>query len=195
MQKAQRRGSRTWNANRGNIANRPPIPYVAPVDPYYGKREMTKIKVKLPDGTNYQMVPFRVGINEDYVNHIITLMQLIQQKELKSTVEKACEVVLDNRDKLGPLYKKLNMAKFNQEKDDLNKQIKTTKKDLEKTKKVPCRNCEGLQAVSCLLCQRSPHSVGQSCSRNAHEGSLGHSEWDNSQGTPYKDLGFFFGLH
>ena len=46
---------------------------MAPVDPY-AKQEKTKIKVKLPDGTNYQIVPFHMGINEDYVNLIIAMM-------------------------------------------------------------------------------------------------------------------------
>ena len=31
-------------------------------------------------------------------------------------------------DKLGPLYKKLNMSKFNSEKEDLKKQIETLRK-------------------------------------------------------------------
>ena len=67
----------------GNIANQPLIPYVAPVDPYE-KQEKTKIKIKLPDGTNYQMVPFCVGRNEGYVNHIIAMICLIQQKDWKT---------------------------------------------------------------------------------------------------------------
>ena len=37
-------------------------------------------------------------------------------------------------DKLGPLYQKLNMSKVNSEKEDLKKQIKTTKEDLLKAK-------------------------------------------------------------
>ena len=55
-------------------------------------------------------------------------MQLIQQKKLKSTVEKAFEVITGHNDKLGPLYKNFNAAKFKQEKDDLNNQIETIKK-------------------------------------------------------------------
>ena len=47
------------------------------------------------------------------------MMQLIQQKKLKSTVEKAFEVITghNDNDKLGPLYKNFNAAKFKQEKD------------------------------------------------------------------------------
>ena len=66
-------GLKDLECKRGNIANLPPIPYVAPVDPYE-KQEKTEIKVKLPGGTYYQMVPLRVGINEDYINHIIAMI-------------------------------------------------------------------------------------------------------------------------
>jgi hypothetical protein len=107
--KSPAEGLKDSECKRGAIANRPPIPYVAPVDPYE-KQEKAKIKVKLPDGTNYQMVPSRAGSNEDYVNHIISMIRLIQQKELKSSMEKVFVVVSDTRDKIGPLQKKLNVA-------------------------------------------------------------------------------------
>ena len=93
-----------------NIIYRPPIPYVEPADPN-GKQETTKIKVKLPDGTNYQMVPFRSGTNESYITHIITIKQLLEQKEMDENVEKAFGAVTAIKDnKLGPLYKKFNMS-------------------------------------------------------------------------------------
>ena len=82
------------------------------------------------------MVPFCAGSNEDHVNHIIAMVQLIQQKELKSSVEKVLMVVSDIRDKIGPLRKKLNMAKSNQEKESLNRQVKTAEKNLDEAKKV-----------------------------------------------------------
>ncbi len=66
---------------------------------------------------------------------------------------------MGNRDKLGPLYKKLNMAKFNQEKDDLNKQIKTTKKDLEKAKKVALAEIVKAYELFCV------YFVGKACTQ------------------------------
>ncbi len=45
-----------------HIVNWPPIPYVQPVD-LNKKQEKTKIKVKLPDETNYQMFPFQARNN------------------------------------------------------------------------------------------------------------------------------------
>jgi hypothetical protein len=95
-----------------------------------------KIKVKLPDGTNYQMVLFREGSNKDYVNHIIAMIRLIQQKELQSFVEKVFVVVSDIKDKTGPLRKKLNMSKSCEEKENLTQQIETAEKELEKATKL-----------------------------------------------------------
>ena len=64
--KSPAEGLKDSECERGVITTRPPIPYVAAVDPYE-KAEKTEIKTRLPDVTNYQMVPFRLGTNEDYV--------------------------------------------------------------------------------------------------------------------------------
>ena len=81
-------GLKGSECKRGNIVNRPPIPYVQPLDPNE-KQEKTKIKIKVPDGTNYQMVPFQAGTNESYTAHIIAAKQLLEQKEMEENVEKA----------------------------------------------------------------------------------------------------------
>ncbi len=53
------------------------------------------------------------------------MKQLLEPKEIEEEdMKKAFGVVPDIRDnKLGPLYKKLNMSKFNTEKEELKKQI------------------------------------------------------------------------
>ncbi len=107
---------------------------MAPVDPYE-KQEKTEIKTKPPDGTNYQMVPFRAGSNKDYVNHIIAMIRLIEKKDLENSVEKVFAAASEIEMKVGPLYKKLNVSKDPQEKESLKKRIDTTEKDLEKAEK------------------------------------------------------------
>ena len=62
------------------------------------------------------MVPFCAGSNEDYINHAIAMIQLIQQKELESSVEKVFTVVSGLKDKTGPLRRKLNMSKSREDK-------------------------------------------------------------------------------
>jgi hypothetical protein len=57
-------GLKNSECERGVITTWPPIPYMAEVDPYE-KAEKTKIKTKLADGTDYRMVPFCSGTNED----------------------------------------------------------------------------------------------------------------------------------
>ena len=65
-------GLKDSECKRGNIVHQPPIPYVEPADPNE-KQETTEIKVKIPDGTSYQMVSFQSGTNKSYVNHIIAI--------------------------------------------------------------------------------------------------------------------------
>ena len=50
-------GLKDLECKQGNIINRPSILYAQPAD-LNEKQKTTEIKVKLPDGTNYQMVPF-----------------------------------------------------------------------------------------------------------------------------------------
>ncbi len=69
-------GLKDYECERGNIFNWPLIRYVQPVD-LNEKQKKTEIKVELPDGTNYQMVPFQAGNNEDSVTHIITICYLL----------------------------------------------------------------------------------------------------------------------
>ncbi len=50
--KSPAEGLKNLKCERGVITTRPPIPYVAEVDPYK-KAEKTEIKTKLADGTDY----------------------------------------------------------------------------------------------------------------------------------------------
>ncbi len=79
---------------------------MATVDPYE-KPEKTEIKTRLPDGTNSQMVPFRSATNKEYVNHIIAMIRLVEQKDFENSVEKAFAAVSELEKKVGPLHKKL----------------------------------------------------------------------------------------
>ncbi len=81
------------------------------------------------------MVPFRLGTNEEYVNHIIVMIRLVEQKDFKNSVEKAFAAVSELEEKIGPLHKKLNMSKSQQEKDCLQKLIDATEKLLEQAEK------------------------------------------------------------
>ncbi len=132
--KSPAEGLKDLECKRGVITTRPPIPYVAAVDPYE-KAEKTEIKTRLPDGTNYQMVPFRLGTNEKYVNHLIAMIRLVEQKDLENSVERAFAAVKELEDKIRPLHKKLNMSKSQQEKDNLQKLVDQAEKLLKQNEK------------------------------------------------------------
>ena len=174
--KSPAEGLKNSECERGVITTRPPIPYVAAVDPYE-KQEKTEIKTRLPDGKNYQMVPFRLGTNEEYINHVIAMIRLAEQKDLKNSIEKAFVTVSEIKEKVGPIHKKINMSKSAQEKEGLRKTLKTTKKALKVAEKNALKGGrEVLQVVLHLLRRQSLYPVGKGGPRNASEGSLGCTE-------------------
>ena len=132
--KSPAEGLKDSECKQGAITTWPLIPYVAPVDPYE-KEEKTEIKTKLPEGTNYQMAPFRAGSNKDYVNHIIAMIRLVEQKDFENFVEKVFAAASEIEEKVQPLYNNLNMSKNPQEKESLKKQKDTTEKLLEQAEK------------------------------------------------------------
>ena len=95
------------------------------------KQEKTEIKTRLPHKTNYQMVPFRSGTNEDYINHIIATIHLVEQKDFKNSMEMAFVTASRIKEKVGPIHKKINMSKSAQGKEGLKKTLETTEKALE----------------------------------------------------------------
>ena len=77
-----------------------------------------------------RLVPFRSGTNKEYINHVIAMIRLVEQKDLKNSVEKAFVTVSEIKEKVGPIRKKINLSKSTQEKEGLNKILETTEKTL-----------------------------------------------------------------
>jgi len=111
---------------RGNVVNRPPISYVPPVDPHE-KRDIEQIKVKLPDGMHFQMSAFRAGNNEEYIEHVISVLRLLDQKGIKSDIRKAFKVVEEIAKTLKPLTTPLpaDASKLVKEERKLQKSVAT----------------------------------------------------------------------
>jgi len=111
---------------RGNVVNRPPILYVPPVDPHK-KRDTEQIKVKLPDGTHFQMSAFWARNNEEYIEHVISVLRILDQKGIKFNILKAFKVVAKITKKLKPLTIPLpaNAPKLVKEEQKLQKSIAT----------------------------------------------------------------------
>ncbi len=72
-------GLKPLECKKGKSVAWPPIPYVLPSD-LIKKQETEQIKVKMPDGTNFQMVAFVYGTNEDYLIPVVTVLHIIEQK-------------------------------------------------------------------------------------------------------------------
>ncbi len=132
--------------------------YVQPLD-LNKKQEKTEIKVKLPDGTNYQMVPFQAGNNEDYVTHIIAMHQLLEQKESEDDVAKAFGVVLEIKEQLGPLNSALKSEASKSEKEELKLQITSVKEEMQNARKEAL--AEIVKAYE-LICN---YFVGKACTQ------------------------------
>jgi hypothetical protein len=83
---------------------RPPIPYV-PLTDLLEKREMEQIKVKLPNGTKFQMPTYGTGNNEEYLVHIIAILHLVKQKGIAAKVKEAFAAFVAVRKEISPLLK------------------------------------------------------------------------------------------
>ncbi len=84
-------GLQNAECKKGTPPVRPPIPYIPPAD-LHEKRETKQIKVKLPDGTKFQMPTYGTGNNEEYLVHVIAILRLVEQKGTAAKVKEAFAV-------------------------------------------------------------------------------------------------------
>jgi hypothetical protein len=73
----------------GQLSQRPPIPYVPVVDVITPKEEPQVLKVKLPDAFHISITVYSLGDNEEYLVHIVAVLQIIEPKGLP----KKCQVL------------------------------------------------------------------------------------------------------
>ncbi len=71
--KSPPKGLKNTECKKGTPPVRPLILYV-PSTNLHKKQETEQIKVKLPDGTKFQMPTYGTGNNEEYLVHIITVL-------------------------------------------------------------------------------------------------------------------------
>jgi hypothetical protein len=62
---------------KGQLSHRPPIPYVPMVDIVTPKEEPWVFKIKLPDASHLSMPIYSHGNNEEYLAHIVAVLQVI----------------------------------------------------------------------------------------------------------------------
>jgi hypothetical protein len=75
-------GLKDAECEKGQLSHWPPIPYVPVVDIITPKEEPQIFKIKLPDASHLSMPIYSRGNNEEYLAHIVAVLQVIKQKGL-----------------------------------------------------------------------------------------------------------------
>jgi hypothetical protein len=92
-------GLKNAECKKGMLPVRPPIPYVPPTD-LHEKWETEQIKVKLPNGMNFQMPTYGSGNNKEYLVHVIIVLRLVEQKGTAAKVKEAFAALVKVRKEL-----------------------------------------------------------------------------------------------
>jgi hypothetical protein len=82
-------GLKDAECEKGQLSHWPPIPYVPMVDVVTPKEELQIFKIKLPDASHLSMPIYSRGNKEEYLAHIVAVLQVIEQKGLP----KKCQVL------------------------------------------------------------------------------------------------------
>ena len=75
-------GLKDSECKKGILGACPPIPYVPPTDLLQAKENSDSIKLKLLDGTVISMMIFTKENPKEYLQHVIAVLRLINQKGL-----------------------------------------------------------------------------------------------------------------
>ncbi len=99
-------GLKDSECEKGHLGNCPPVPYVPPTDLLLTKDSTEMLKVKLANGTVFSMSIFTEGSPEDYLQHIIAVLCLIDQKGLHVQCKKHAKEMKNAAASLGALKRK-----------------------------------------------------------------------------------------
>ncbi len=75
-------GLKDAECKKGQLSHRPPISYVPVVDIVMPKEDLQVFKIKLPAASHLSMLIYSCGNNEEYLIHIVAVLQVIEQKGL-----------------------------------------------------------------------------------------------------------------
>jgi hypothetical protein len=89
---------------KGQLSNRPPIPYVPEVDIVMPKEEPQTLKVKLPDDSHLNMPIYSHGNNKEYLAHVVKVLQIIDQKGLPKKCRMLTKAVVRRSEALKNLH-------------------------------------------------------------------------------------------
>ncbi len=87
-------GLKNCKCKKGQLSNRPPIPYVPETDLFTSEEEPHVLKVKLLDDTCLNM-PIYTRVNtEEYLAHIVAVLRIIKIEEAGREVQEAQKAVV-----------------------------------------------------------------------------------------------------
>jgi hypothetical protein len=117
---------------KGQLSNRPPIPYVPEVDIITPKEEPHVFKVKLPDESHLSMPIYSRGKNKEYLAHIVAVLQIIDQKGLP----KKCRIFTKAIVRWSEALKNLQEAMGSQDTVSTNIDVTACKVETEQTQQM-----------------------------------------------------------
>jgi hypothetical protein len=98
-------GLKNAECKKGQLSNRPPIPYVPEADIVTPKEDPQVCKVKLPDNSHLNMHIYSRWNNKEYHTHIVAVVRVIKQRGLDSRCRKLKKAVLRQSKMLKNLLK------------------------------------------------------------------------------------------
>jgi hypothetical protein len=114
---------------KGQLSQRPPIPYVPVVDVVTPKEEPQVLKVKLLDASHISVPIFFRGNNKEYLAHIVAVLRIIKQKGLP----KKCRVLAKAVVKWSEALKNLQEALESQDTVSMSIDVTACKVEIEQT--------------------------------------------------------------
>ncbi len=125
-------GLNNAECKKGQLSNRPPIPYMPEVDIVTPKKEPQTLKVKLPDKSHLNMPIYSRGNTKEYLAHIIAVLQTIDQKGLP----KKCRMLAKAVVKWSEALKNLLEAAGSQDTVLANVDVQACKVEIEQTQQM-----------------------------------------------------------
>jgi hypothetical protein len=110
---------------KGQLSSRPPIPYAPRTDLVTTKEELQSLKIKLPDGSIFNMSIYSHGNTEEDLAHIVAILCIIKQKGLNVQCRKLGKAVV----KLTGMLKDLLRAAGSKETISSNDDVEACKLD------------------------------------------------------------------
>jgi hypothetical protein len=100
------KGLKDLECKKGQPSSQPPIPCIPLTDLVTTKEALESLKIKLPDGTDFNMSIFSQGNTKEYLAHVVVVLCLINQMGLNVQCRKLAKAV----DKLARTLENLQMT-------------------------------------------------------------------------------------